>query len=240
MSGHGPIPDRHPKTAPSRVSFVVEELRTQIVEGTLPPGTRLDQRTVAGELGVSVIPVREALQVLQSQGLVTNYPNRGSFVTTLSARELAEMFFVRELLDPAATEAGVERISAAELARLADVVDEMVTSMERNDHELLFDLNREFHFTIYEASGMPILVDLIAGIRNRYAVYSRLVIEFPEYAIQSLQDHREILAACLDRDAQRASTLMRNHLEAAARYLTDHMRSLETAPAPDARRGEGR
>jgi DNA-binding GntR family transcriptional regulator len=204
-------------------AFAASEIRRRILAGVYPLGSRLDQRTLAKELGISVSPVREALRLLQAEGLVENLPNRGAFVATLSRSELAELVMLRDLLDPIAMSAGVERVDATSLQLLELLVREMEESVAAGQYGKLSPLSRRFQFTIYELSGLPVLVGVISGLRDRFTTYGRLCVHSPEYVRRSLEDHAAILAACRDRDGKRAGEVMRRHLQLASEYLDEHL-----------------
>lgn len=207
----------------STSDYVASVVRDRILAGHYPLGSRLDQRRLADELGMSVIPVREGLRVLEASGLVNIRRNRGAFVTTSSRKELEEIYVIRQALDPLATEQAVPRMSARVLDRLAVLLDETEAATERRDLDELYRLNREFHLTIYGEARMPVLLQLVMDLRDRYAIYSRLAIAIPDYMARSLADHIAIYDACSARDARRAAESMRRHLAVATEQLLEHL-----------------
>jgi len=211
--------------------YVADVIRERLISGSEAVGARLNQRKLAEELGVSVIPLREALRVLQAEGLVTIFPHRGAFVTSLSRDELNEIFVIREQLDPLATKLAVGRLSVEELRSLRLILDAMERDTQAGNLDGLTKLNRDFHGTIYNGAQMPILAQLIMGLRERYSAYSRLCIELPGYSTRSLADHQLIYEACVARSSSKAAKIMREHLRFAKEVLLAHMETNESATA---------
>lgn len=212
-----------PSVPQSMSEYVATVLREQILSGQHGFGARLEQRRIAEDLGVSVIPVREGLRQLEAEGLVTLRARHGAFVAMYSHDELRELSEVRQVLDPLATRHGVERMTDATLERLAALVEETRGYTERGDIRALSRVDRVFHLTIYAEAQMPILLQVITGLRDRYAVYSRLCLEMPGYSPRSLREHEEIFKACKARDADRAADLMHAHLSFALDALLDQL-----------------
>ncbi len=211
----------------SVTDYAVRAIRDEILSHPSYFGTRLDQRKLASRLGVSVIPVREALRVLETEGLVRIYPHRGAYVTTLSEDELRQIFLIREALDPIVAEAAARHISAEALTELEEILAATAVATKERDFAAVHRLNRAFHLRFYQEAGMPILVRTIASVRDRYTVYARLVIEVPEYAERSLAEHREIFEACRRGDPPKVAELMVMHMKTAADELPNWIRANE-------------
>ena len=234
MSGDGrPIRSQAARAAPavplSMSEYVTAALREQILDGERPLGSRLDQRRLAEEFGVSVVPLREGLQRLEAEGLVELHARRGAFVRTPGAEELRELSTIRQLLDPLASEKAAERMSDATLTHLSELLEDMRRETERADFNALSRVDREFHLSIYEQADMPILVQLITNLKDRYAIVSRLCMEMPDYSSRSLREHEQIYEACCARAPQLAGDLMRQHLSFALNTLLDFLPSLTTS-----------
>jgi DNA-binding GntR family transcriptional regulator len=224
----------------SMTEYTSQVLRDRILDGHYPLGARLDQRRLAEELGVSIIPVREGLRVLEASGLVKVIPNRGAFVTTAAPGELREIYRIRQVLDPLAAREAVPRMSEEALNRLAAILDETGRATVEENLVELNRLNREFHLSIYREAGMPTLLQMLTDLRDRYAVYSRLAIALPEYSNRSLADHREIYAACRAGEAERAGELVRRHIEVATEEMLERVPwSHEDPPAAGREGGDG-
>lgn len=152
----------HPRTATS-AGAISQRLREAIRSGRLAPGTVLRQAELADEFGTSRIPVREALQALEGEGLVVIEANRGAFVSTLTAGELVEIFDLRVLLETEALRHAVGRHTERTLRRLESVQQELDRETDR--HEWIA-LDRAFHEALYAPAERPRTAALIAGLRN--------------------------------------------------------------------------
>jgi len=166
-----------------------------------------------------VIPVREALGALAAEGLVTLHARRGAYVTMLSDQELQEIFALRAVLDPIAASAAATQMSTEALSDLDAIIAATRAATRVRDFRAVHRLNRDFHLRIYQEARMPILLQTIASLRDRYTVYARLVMEVPHYAQRSLRDHQAILRACKAADAELVGKLMREHILYAAGEL---------------------
>lgn len=210
---------------PTLVDHVVAIVREGIMDGSYPLGSKLDQTALAEELGVSVVPVRESLRRLEAEGLVHFYPRRGASVIELSAEELQEVYLIRGLLEELAAQLAAPHLSAQILDRLADLIKESEDAVARDDYDLLLDVNRMFHFTIYEASESPILLEVITGLYGRSSPYRRLYSHLPDRAPEALAAHKRIYSACKDADPATLGQFVRGDIQAAARHIIDRFTS---------------
>lgn len=206
---NAPVPIPKSRRVESVGDQVLEHIRSAILSGQLAAGTRIDQRAIADELGVSIIPVRESIRQLEAEGLIEKRPYRGAFVTVLSMTELVDIYVAREALEELAARIAVERMTPEVVASLEALLAEMESATESGDRSALFDLNGAFHFTLYTASQNKILCQLIEGLWERSTVYRRRFTFMPERAQQALAEHKQILAACRRGDADAAGRAVR-------------------------------
>ena len=192
--------------------YVISAIRERILAGDYAAGMRLDQQTLTEELGASLIPVRESLRQLEAEGLVRIHPHRGAFVADLSITELKEIYLVREVLEETATQLAVPNLSAQKLDDLGALIKEMEQATAANDYTRLFDLNRKFHFAIYQESGNTLLIKMINGLWDRSRRYRQLYTHLPERASQALVEHKEIYAASAAGDASKAGKAVRDNV----------------------------
>jgi DNA-binding GntR family transcriptional regulator len=148
----------------------VNLLRDLIVTGKLQPGERIVESRVARELGVSQAPVREALALLERQGLVVKIQNRGNFVSRLHARELRELFTLRAVLDAFSARLAAERATPADITRLRGLLTRMRTAEKAGDLARLTDVHLQLHEAIYRLSGHDLLREIFALIHPRMAL----------------------------------------------------------------------
>lgn len=212
------------------VEFVASTVRDRILSGDYTLGSRLDQRRLAETLGVSVVPVREGLRVLQAEGLMVSLPNRGLYVATLSTQELSEIFSLRELLDPLAVQRGAERMDAESILALESIVEQLYAAITASAFDEVSRLSRQFHFLIYAHGDQPVLYGIVEGLRNRSAVYARFCVRVPGYLGDALVDHEAVMDACRSGDGARAAHHMKSHVQRAATTLLAALATGEESP----------
>jgi DNA-binding GntR family transcriptional regulator len=151
----------------SKRDRVVDVLHKAIISGSLVPGEQIVESRIARQLGISQAPVREALAVLERQGLVVKLHHRGTFVSRLHARELRELFTLRAVLDAFSARLAAQRASDDDIARLRGILMRMKTAEEAGDRGHLTDAHLELHETIYRMSGHQLLIDVFGLIHPR-------------------------------------------------------------------------
>jgi DNA-binding GntR family transcriptional regulator len=196
---------------------VAQELRRMIRSGELAPSTPLRQVEIAKRFGVSTTPVREAFATLAKEGLVRQDSHRGVVVFAPSAAELVELYEIRGLLEPLATELAAPWLTDDALAELAEIVDQM-REAEPEHH---FALNRDFHSGIYAAADRPRLAAMIDGLRDASTAYLRMTVDRYDaaYTRQAHEEHEAILRALQEREASEAADLVRSHLDHNAAHV---------------------
>ena len=191
---------------------VAERLRQRIFSHELPPGTWVDEQALAEHYGISRTPLREALKVLASEGLVTLKPRRGCYVTEISERDLDEVFAVMSMLEGECARSSATKASAADLERLRAIHTDLENATAAGDIDGFFEANQAFHLALQEIADNRWLLQVIEDLRKVIKL-SRHHSLFSEGRLaQSLAEHRDILQALLARDAACAETLMRAHI----------------------------
>ena len=193
-------------------AYVVDTLRKGILAGDYQIGEKLDQKLLAEKLGVSIIPVREGLRQLEAEGLIRLVPRRGAFVAELSIAELKEIYLIREVLEGLAAELAVPNLDSSAFNQLESLLGQMEEATAEQDYSRLLELNRTFHFTIYEAARRPILLQIIASLWDRSSLCRRVYLYLPGRASQALAEHKEIYQASKQRDAQWAHQAVRKNV----------------------------
>lgn len=194
---------------------VYDLLKNAILNGDIRPGERLLQDELAKRFGISRMPVRDALRLLEADKLVVSVPNKGVTVADFGAEELQDTFFVRSILEREAVKLAVPRITREDIAVLEGLLAEMDQCLAEKDLSKLTKLNYAFHSAIYNGVPSRRLLDMIKNLWDnfpRYAMLSTL-----ELASGSQEAHRAILAAIKKGDGEEASKVMENHILAAAR-----------------------
>ncbi|HEY4345970.1 MAG TPA: GntR family transcriptional regulator [Gaiellaceae bacterium] len=187
---------------PSAQEAVLAELRRQIAAGELRPGEKLVADQIGLELGVSRVPVREALRVLEGEGQVVTEPHRGYFMAELSLDDLGEIYRMRQLLEAEALRSAVVRIHEAGLAEIEALLDETDQANAGGELSAYARANRRFHFAIYAASERRPLVKTIGQLWDSSEAYRALFANDESHREGAALDHRAIVAALRARDAE--------------------------------------
>ena len=189
-----------------------ERIRDLIVEGRLAAGEWINEAELCKQLQISRTPLREAIKVLATEGLVELVPRRGARVAQLSLRELTDLFEALAGVEGLAAELAAERISATDLEKLHELQASIERSHKARNRLAYFHENHELHVAIVRCSGNSAIVDIHARLiaRVRRARYQAILSEARWSA--SVEEHAQILAALARRDARRAGELMRQHV----------------------------
>jgi DNA-binding GntR family transcriptional regulator len=199
---------------------LVESLRGEIILGGLVPGQYLRLEEIAERYDVSTMPVREALRDLEAEGLVTIFPHRGAVVTELSADDLEDIYEVRAVLEAMAARLAVPRMTGVTLDEIEQLADQIDNHM--GDVVALVELNHRFHSSLYAASGRRHLQDLIRMLRYRTQHYLRAYVADLGGMTMAQQEHRVIVEACRQGDAEKAGAVMEKHVRQVGRSLINH------------------
>ncbi|MGQ9585062.1 MAG: GntR family transcriptional regulator [Anaerolineae bacterium] len=199
----------YPSRAATLREWVVEQIQSDLVQGRLKPGDLLDQVAIAAKLGVSRTPVREALFLLEAQGVVEFDPRRGMSVRSLSPDDVEDDHLVLATLERLVAGLAVPRLTPSDLARMKGLMAQSEALLENGMTGELHKVNREFHQTLYQACGRPRLIQFLqANLWTHTRHYNRLFIDLPGAAAWRMDIHREILKACEAGDVARAQELV--------------------------------
>lgn len=183
-------------------SMAQERIRDAILEGILPPGTRIDQNQLAKDLNTSLVPVREALKKLEGEGFVQIIPRRGAFVTDTSIKDMEDLYFARSILEGQAGYHAAPNLTQSNLDELDAVHDKVGIALETHDFAAFTHLNREFHFIIYDAAGSKYLAGMIASLWDLAERYRYRYVFFKDQAAVIQGEHKQILDACHAHDSK--------------------------------------
>jgi DNA-binding GntR family transcriptional regulator len=200
---------------------IAAALREAILGGGYQPGERIRQQELAGRHGASRVPVREALRILESEGLVTLVTNAGSWVSRLSAHECRELYQMRERLEPLLLGYSAASLPEAVVERLQDLADAM---QESTDVEQFLRLDREFHLLSYSAASTIMLDETIVRLWNRTQHYRRAYsLMFRAERDDSVHyDHQLLVAALRNRDGEDAERVLTGHIRRTRLALSRH------------------
>ncbi|MEO0911315.1 MAG: GntR family transcriptional regulator, partial [Pseudomonadota bacterium] len=201
-------------------------LRDLIIEGKLPPGTKVPERELCERYGVSRTPMREALKVLAVDGLVWLEPNRGAWVSKITIDDLEEVFPVMGALEALSGELACERITDKQIASIRDTHNDMVKYYEARDLTQYFRANQAIHEAILDAAGNTELTAMYRSLsaRIRRARYIANMTE--ERWKKAVEEHEQILAALEKRQGHELGQILRLHLaskfETVRQWLSDN------------------
>ncbi|MFA0888477.1 MAG: GntR family transcriptional regulator [Synergistales bacterium] len=212
---------KDPELYSTSAEAVYRKLLHMIFSRQLKPGQRLPEILIAEQLEVSRTPVREALRRLANEGLVVLIPNVGARIAMPTRQEMLDTYEVRNVLECLAIRRASERITAVQLARLEEKIEEETEVFSLRDLEAYIEINNAFHRIIAEASGNLALADTIENYLARTFVYMVFFESFFDFDTNpSLEEHRAILEALRARDAESAVRLMDRHILQATEDLS--------------------
>ncbi len=200
---------------------VTSGIRDLILSGELPPGIRIGQDALAQRFGTSRIPVRDALRQLESEGLVLLTPNSSARVARLELDEFAEIYKIRELVEPLALSESIPHMSDEDVSGL----DEQVAEMEATrDSDVFLKLDRAFHLSSYAAAPMPQLKALVERFWNTTQhyrrAYTKMVWQQGNWIINA--EHRLLMEAIRRRDTVDAGNVLTMHIRRTRQQLVRH------------------
>jgi DNA-binding GntR family transcriptional regulator len=202
-----------------------DTIRDAILNGRYPPGKRLIADDVARALGVSRMPVREALHRLQVSGLINLTPHKGAVVSELSEPEIVEIYHIRAVLDGLAARLATPNLTPPDHQRVHALLDEMETAAKGKDLRAVLAVNRKFHTLIWKAARAPRLQELLENLYDASQRFRNISVLIPGRLDQITHEHRLIAKALARRDAPAAERHAKEHHEGTARRL---LRSIGT------------
>lgn len=200
--------------------FIANALRNAILQGQYTANQPLRQDQIAEELGVSKIPLREALVQLKAEGLVTFMPKRGAVVSELSSAEVEEIYTMRIALESVAIEKAIPKLNTSDVIRAQSVL-EIIDS--ENDKTQWGDLNWEFHATLYHAAQLPLLLNTIHNLHNNVVRYLIIYLDHLSAFGLSQKEHWALLKACRDKKTVDAKRILKKHLKQASERLITYL-----------------
>jgi DNA-binding GntR family transcriptional regulator len=204
---------------------VRDVLRDRILSGVLPPGTRITERAVAEDLGVSRIPVRDALNMLKGEGLVTDIPRRGVIVTAMSAKDAEELFDVRTALEVLSVRLATERATAEEVAELREVLEAARTAMEAEDATLVAGCNQALHDKITAIAHNDLLASTLAPLEARL----HWLLRQNDDPDELFREHEQLVEAIASGDAAKAEAVSLQHVNTSRRLVFRLLFDADTA-----------
>jgi|BarGraNGADG00312_2_1021985.scaffolds.fasta_scaffold01098_7 DNA-binding GntR family transcriptional regulator len=196
---------------PTAQEAILVELRRFIVTGELRPGQKIVQDSLAAQLGVSRVPLREALKILEGEGQVTYSAHRGYFVTELSLSDLVEVYRIREILEAEAVTVAVPQMTPEDTDRLEEAERDVQAAADIGDVIAMTSANRRLHFTLIDACALPRLVWLIRLLWDATEVYRSVYYNEEHNREVVAAEHRALVAAVRAGDAAAAVLVLSEH-----------------------------
>ncbi|MFF2632638.1 GntR family transcriptional regulator [Microbacterium sp. NPDC058021] len=198
---------------------IADGIRSRIIAGAYPPGTRIRQEDVAAEFGASRVPVREAIRQLEYEGLVTVVPNSGAWVSHLTLAECEEIYQMRERLEPLLLRYSAPQLDADDLGHLAELAQRI--SDVGDDTDAFLELDREFHLASYATAQTSQLDPLVRKLWNTTAPYRRAYVSSWDANARRIahDEHHLMVAALKDGDLEEAERVLGGHIRRTRRHL---------------------
>lgn len=206
---------------------ISKRIEDDIIYGVFSPGNKLDEKELCARYGVSRTPIREALKLLASEGLVEIRPRRGAVIPTADPMRLFEMFEVMAELEAMCGRLACRRITPEQTQAILQLHESCRDYMQSGDSESYYEANRLFHEAIYQASHNHFLIDQTIALHKRLHPYRRLQLRVGNRMENSFAEHQAILEAIFANDEARTETLLRSHVVIQGQKFSDLMATIE-------------
>ncbi|MBK1722395.1 GntR family transcriptional regulator [Thiocystis violacea] len=204
-----------PEVTATIADRIFDQLRQAIVEGEIPPGSKISEPVLAARYGISRGPLREAMRRLESSSLVERKPNVGARVITLTSEQLLEIYVIREALEGMAARLAAEHMSDAAIADLKRLLTRHRTDVAQEEWQTYFQKegDLDFHFRIVQGSGNRRLINILCNDLYHLARMYRCQFGMKsDRARDALKEHELVVEAIAERDGELAEWLMRRHI----------------------------
>jgi DNA-binding GntR family transcriptional regulator len=218
-----PVPAAGFVKPPTAQEAVLAELRRAIGTGDLRPGEQVRQDSLAQRYGVSRVPLREALKILEGEGQVEYRPHRGYFVAELNVADLLEVYRIRDLLESEAVRVATPNLSAQDLAAMTAAAADVDAAAQRGDVMAMTEANRRFHFQLIDAAAMPRLARLTRILWDATDAYRSVYFRSSQHRAHIHDEHVAVVDALRTGDAERAVVVLREHRERAIASLVEQL-----------------
>lgn len=194
---------------------VFQSIKDNILNGVYKEGEELRENTIAKELGVSRTPVRESLRQLELEGLVRITPNKGACVTGITGKDVKDIYAVRSMLEGLCAKWATEHITDAQVEELEEIIllsEFHVNRGKKEQTQQVTELDGKFHEVLYEASNSRILKHVLSDFHKYVRMARKASVAKQERAEKSIEEHKFILQAIKDKDADLAESLANAHI----------------------------
>ncbi len=212
--------------------FIAQKLEEMILSGELAPGRHLVQTDIATQFGVSRLPVRDALKILEKRELAVTLPRRGIIVRPLKPQEVTDLYELRLLLESHAFAQSAKNLTPADIAE-AEAIIRQQESYQMDQFLILLSLDEKFHFQLFSRCTNAEIKATLAKIWSRIRVLRSLARDEQDWNKNSIKSHRSILVALRARDFKKARTLLEEGILAAEGKILATVTRIAAKPAPE-------
>lgn len=209
---------------------VYQQILELISARVLAPGARLDEQSLAAEMGVSRTPLREAIGRLAEKGVVEYRPYQGNFIRTFTTKEVNDIYHVRRALEELAIRLTAERLTEERLGVIRGILDEIEAAMARGDVETVNAADRRFHDVIAEFSENDALIGAISDLSHQVQIIRMMANQNPEVVSRTAIQRSEILAALEARNGDDAARLIGRHIDFVRASVIDALEGTDAEP----------
>ena len=191
---------------------VFNTLREAILRGDLVPGERLMELQLASKLGVSRTPIREAIRMLEQEGLAITIPRKGAIVAGMTEKDMQDVLEIREALEELSVQVACDKITAEEIEKLQKNMKNFEHSLKSGDLKKMAQADVEFHDVIYQATDNPKLISMLNNLREQMYRYRVEYLKNPENHEQLLKEHEAIYKGIVEKDKAVVTEMIRKHI----------------------------
>ncbi|MEW6531989.1 MAG: GntR family transcriptional regulator [Thermodesulfobacteriota bacterium] len=205
---------RHPSKIPARPlsQEVAQRIRDMIRKGLVKKGDRIIEKEFCQSMGISRTPLREALRILSSEGLIDLVPNKGAYVAQPSLREIRELFEVMSILEGTCARVVAEKMTDGDLAKIEKLHAQLEKHFEEKEPEKYLKVNQRYHILLQELTGNRVLNEVVNGLRDKILLYRYRQLYQPDRFQASMNEHRALMEAFRKKDPATAESIMKRHL----------------------------
>ena len=191
---------------------VFNTLREAILRGDLVPGERLRELQLASKLGVSRTPIREAIRMLEQEGLAITIPRKGAIVAGMTEKDMQDVLEIREALEELSVQVACDKITEEEIAELQKNMKNFEHSLKSGDLKKMAQADVEFHDVIYRATDNPKLISMLNNLREQMYRYRVEYLKNPQNHEQLLKEHEAIYKGIVEKDKDAVTEMIRKHI----------------------------
>lgn len=191
---------------------VFNTLREAILRGDLVPGERLMELQLAAKLGVSRTPIREAIRMLEQEGLAITIPRKGAIVAGMTEKDMQDVLEIREALEELSVQVACDKITDEEVEKLQRNMKNFEHSLKSGDLKKMAQADVEFHDVIYQATDNPKLINMLNNLREQMYRYRVEYLKNPQNHEQLLKEHEAIYQGIVEKDKDAVTEMIRRHI----------------------------